>query len=50
MIVPFFEKGVRVNLEREIPGWRSTSREKLLEQVRLRIRLQRKYPLAQGNK
>jgi regulator of protease activity HflC (stomatin/prohibitin superfamily) len=36
-ILPFVDKGVRVNLEREVPGWRSLSTEQLTKEIERRL-------------
>ncbi len=36
-LVPMVERGVRVVLDRDVPEWRSLSRERLLERVRLHV-------------
>jgi regulator of protease activity HflC (stomatin/prohibitin superfamily) len=36
-LVPYVEKAIRVDLDRDIPDWRSLPEELLLEKIRLRI-------------
>jgi hypothetical protein len=37
MILPFFERAVRINLDQDVPNWRALSVEELHEEIERRV-------------